>query len=64
MRCILFYFIFAPEPEILPRDYPIVYWFKVYHNKNTKKGRPVYSSLVPSLFYKKPGSITIAELMP
>ncbi|PEF72929.1 hypothetical protein CON94_23670 [Bacillus pseudomycoides] len=50
--------------EILPRDYPIVYWFKVYHNKNTKKGRPVYSSLVPSLFYKKPGSITIAELMP
>ncbi|MDP7981335.1 YkgJ family cysteine cluster protein [Bacillus sp. WLY-B-L8] len=50
--------------RILPRQYPIVYWFKIYHNKNMKKGRPVYSSLVPSFFYKKPGEITIAELMP
>ncbi len=49
---------------LLPREYPIVYWFKVYRDKNLKKGRPVYSSLVPSFYYKKPGSITLAELMP
>lgn len=50
--------------KILPRQYPIIYWFKIYHDKNTKKGRPVYSSLVPSFSYKKPGTITLAELMP
>ncbi|KXY26560.1 hypothetical protein AT268_06100 [Bacillus cereus] len=50
--------------KIQPREYPIMYWFKVYHDKNKKKGRPVYSSLVPSFYYKKPGSITMAELMP
>uniref|UniRef100_UPI003F499198 YkgJ family cysteine cluster protein n=1 Tax=Bacillus multifaciens TaxID=3068506 RepID=UPI003F499198 len=50
--------------RLLPREYPIVYWFKVYHDKNSKKGRPVYTSLVPSFYYKKPGSITLAELMP
>ncbi|MEK0224385.1 YkgJ family cysteine cluster protein [Bacillus proteolyticus] len=50
--------------EILVREYPIVYWFKIYHNKNKKIGKPVYSSLVPSFFHKKLGTITIAELMP
>ncbi|PRT33864.1 YkgJ family cysteine cluster protein [Bacillus wiedmannii] len=50
--------------EIEPRSYPIVYWFKIYHDKNLKKGRPVYSSLVPSFYHKKEGTITIVELMP
>ncbi|EEM13393.1 hypothetical protein bpmyx0001_57920 [Bacillus pseudomycoides DSM 12442] len=50
--------------EMFVREYPTVYWFKIYHNKNKKKGKPVYSSLVPSFFHKKLGTITIAELMP
>ncbi|PET68659.1 hypothetical protein CN533_26245 [Priestia megaterium] len=49
---------------ILPRQYPILYWFKIYYDKNLKKGRPIYSSLVPSFFNKKVGTITLAELMP
>ncbi|WP_233154284.1 YkgJ family cysteine cluster protein [Bacillus mycoides] len=38
--------------EIEPRSYPIVYWFKIYHDKNLKKGKPVYSSLVPSFYHR------------
>lgn len=49
---------------ILPRAYPIVYWFKIYRDKNLKKGRPIYSSIVPSFFNKKIGTITLGELMP
>ena len=49
---------------ILPRQYPIVYWFKIYRDKNLKKGRPIYSSLVPSFFNKKVGTLTLSELMP
>lgn len=50
--------------DFVPRKYPIIYWFKIYQNKNIKKGKEIYSSLVPSLFYKKMGTLTMTEIMP
>lgn len=44
------------------RKYPIFYWFKIYKDKNEKKGRNNYTSLVTAYFNKKAEHVQLQDV--